>query len=235
MGQAPAYSTLLLWDVDHTLIENGGVSKETYAKAFELLTGHPPEHPAQTDGRTDPEIMRNMLVSHGLETTDEHAELFKALEMAMAANVSRLRERGHALPGAREALAAIQELPDVVQSVLTGNIRPNAFAKLSAFGLHGYIDFEVGGYGSDDRVRANLVGVARERAIAKYAASFDKTTTVLIGDTPRDVQAGRDGGACVIAVASGSDSVETLRAAGADIVLPDLRDTRAVVDAVMNR
>jgi phosphoglycolate phosphatase-like HAD superfamily hydrolase len=61
---------------------------------------------------------------------------------------------------------------------------------------------------------------------------FDKSTTVLIGDTPRDVRAGRNGGAHVVAVASGSDSVEVLRSEGADVVLPDLRDTRAVVAAV---
>jgi phosphoglycolate phosphatase-like HAD superfamily hydrolase len=116
--------------------------------------------------------------------------------------------------------------------VLTGNILPNAITKLSVFGLDGYLDFEAGGYGSDDEVRANLVGVAQERASAKYGARFDKGNTVLIGDTPRDVQAGRNGGAHVIAVVSGSDSMEALLAEGADIVLPDLRDTRAVMEAV---
>jgi phosphoglycolate phosphatase len=119
--------------------------------------------------------------------------------------------------------------------VLSGNIRLNSFTKLSVFGLHEYLDFEVGGYGSDDDVRANLVGVARERASLKYGVRLDESTTVLIGDTPRDVQAGRKGGACVVAVASGGDSVETLRAEGADIVLPDLRDTSAVVHAVTGR
>jgi hypothetical protein len=61
---------------------------------------------------------------------------------------------------------------------------------------------------------------------------FDETSTVLIGDTPRDVEAGRDGGAYVVAVASDSDSADVLREAGADVVLPDLRDTGAVVEAV---
>jgi uncharacterized protein YbjT (DUF2867 family) len=44
--------------------------------------------------------------------------------------------------------------------------------------------------------------------------------------------AGIKGGARVVAVATGSDSAEDLRAEGADIVLADLRDTRAVVQAV---
>jgi len=68
--------------------------------------------------------------------------------------------------------------------------------------------------------------------LAVVAETFDKANTVLVGDTPRDVLAGRDGGARVVAVATGSDSVESLRAAGADVVLPDLRHTRAITDTV---
>ena len=94
------------------------------------------------------------------------------------------------------------------------------------------MDFEVGGYGSDDEIRANLVAIAQARATAKYGKTFDKANTILVGDTPRDVRAGRDGGAQVVAVATGADSVESLRAEGADVVLPDLLDTKAVVVAV---
>jgi phosphoglycolate phosphatase-like HAD superfamily hydrolase len=224
---------LVLWDIDHTLIENHGVNKEIYARAFELLTGQRAEHPARTDGRTEPEIMRNMLLAHGIEPTPDHVERMpEALESATVSKADTLRERGHELPGARDALTAFQSSPGIVQSVLSGNIRPNAVTKLSAFQLDGYLDFEVGGYGSDDEVRANMVRIAQVRATAKYGVKFGKMNTVLIGDTPRDVQAGRNGGAQVIAVASGSDSMETLQAEGADIVLPDLQDTEAVMKAV---
>ena len=231
--QVPVRWLLVLWDVDHTLIENHGVNKETYAKAFELLTGRQAEQRAETDGRTEPEIMRNMLIAHGIEPTDDYlGRVVEVLEAATAANASRLRDRGHELPGARDALAALQGMPGIVQSVLSGNTRPNAYTKLSAFGLHGYLDFEVGGYGSDDDVRANLVGVSQRRASVKYGVSFGPAITVLVGDTPRDVRAGMDGGAHVVGVASGSDDMDTLRKEGADVVLPDLRDTQAVVWAV---
>jgi phosphoglycolate phosphatase len=224
---------LVLWDVDHTLIENHGVNKEIYACAFEILTGQRPEHPANTDGRTEPEIMRNMLTMHGIEPAADYVgRMPEALESATLSKVAALRERGHELPGARAALTALQAESGIIQSVLTGNMKPDAIAKLSAFQLDGFIDFEVGGYGSDDEIRANLVSVAQERASAKYGVRFDKANTVLIGDTPRDVQAGLDGGAHVIGVASGSDSVEALRAEGAEIVLPDLQGTPSVVAAV---
>ncbi len=224
---------LVLWDIDHTLIENHGVNKEIYAHAFELLTGRRAEHPAQTDGRTEPEIMRNMLQMHAIERSAElTARTQEVLEAATLSKAATLRERGHELPGARSALTELQAASGIVQSILSGNIKPNAVTKLSAFQLDGFIDFEVGGYGSDDEVRANLVGIAQERASSKYSIRFDTTNTVLIGDTLRDVQAGRKGGAYVIAVASGSDSMEALHAEGADIVLPDLEDTKAVIKAV---
>lgn len=235
MGEAEValHPLLVLWDIDHTLIENNGVNKEVYARTFELLTDRAAEYPAETEGRTEPEIMRNMFLRHGIEPTADHIrQMPVALEAATSAKAETLRQRGHELPGARNALAELQATPGVIQSVLSGNIRPNAQMKLSAFGLDSYIDFEVGGYGSDDEVRDNLVRIARERACAKYVVNLDKTTTILIGDTPRDVQAGRNGGAYVIGVASGSDSAEILRDEGADVVLPDLRDTRAILDAI---
>lgn len=224
---------LLLWDIDHTLTENHGVNKETYAKAFELLTGKPAEHRARTDGRLEPEVMRDMLALHGITPTLEHAERMSwALETATTANAGVLRERGHALPGARDALAAFSGLPGVVQSVLSGNIRPNAVTKLAVFGLDSYVDFDAGGYGEDGQDRAGLVPVAQGRAEQKYGQVYGKANTVLLGDTLRDVRAGLDGGARVVAVATGADSEEDLRSAGAHMVLPDLADTRAVLEAV---
>jgi len=231
---APAVRQLLvLWDVDHTLIENSGISKDTYARAFERLAGRSVDHEIVTEGRTDPEIMRSMLIDHGIEPTMDHmARVSGLLESSMSANASRLRERGYALPGANTALEALRDTAGIIQAPLTGNIRPNAFTKLSGFGLHAYLDFEVGAYGSDDHIRANLVGIAQRRAAAKYDATFDAKSTVLLGDTWRDVRAGRDGGAFVVAVASGKDSIDRLRSEGADIVLPDLRDAKSVVEAI---
>ncbi|MEW2356534.1 haloacid dehalogenase-like hydrolase [Spirillospora sp. NPDC029432] len=232
-GDLGGRAVLVLWDVDHTLIENGGVSKETYAAAFELLTGRGAEHRARTDGRTDPIILRDLVERHGLTVTaDDEARFGDVLATALSSRTSRLREVGFALPGAREAIAALGAESGVVQTVLTGNIKANAFTKVSTFDLHHGLDFEIGGYGSDDIVRANLVGIAQARASAKHGIEFNAANTVVIGDTPRDVQAGRLGGAYVVAVASGSDSVERLRAEGPDVVLPDLVDTAAVVAAV---
>jgi phosphoglycolate phosphatase-like HAD superfamily hydrolase len=232
-GTAPA-PVLLLWDVDHTLIENGGVSKDIYAEAFRLLARRPAVHPARTEGRTDSEIIRDMGVQHGIDDSPiPLGRLEQVLTKAAALKADALRQRGCALPGAVAALATLRRNPTVVQSVLTGNVQPVALVKLSAFGLDGYIDLEVGGFGSDGVVRADLVAIAQRKAERKYGVAFDERTTVLVGDTPRDVQAGRRGGAYVVGVASGASSAEELLAEGANQVLPDLCDTSAVVEAIL--
>lgn len=222
--------TLILWDVDHTLIENGGVSKETYALAFELLVGTPPAVRPQTDGRTDQSIMAELFTANGVKMTDAHRDaLFPTLIEAMSRNADALRRRGHALTGADAALTAVSMDDTFVQSVLTGNIPENAFTKLATFGLHKNLDFEVGGFGSDSIARADLVAAAQGKAGEKYRTVFDRGNTILIGDTTRDVEAGVKGGARVMAVATGVDAVEVLRGAGADLVLKDLADTALVM------
>lgn len=222
----------MLWDVDHTLVENNGVSKQIYAAAFAALTGREPEYRPVTDGRTDRAIMRLLFATHSLEVPP-WPDVAAALEAAGAGLFDRLAEHGWALPGARDCLTALAERPGVVQSVLTGNIRPNAWVKLAAFDLADLVDLDVGGYGADGDERSELVPVAQARAATVYGERFTRDTTVLIGDTPRDIEAGTLGGAHVVAVATGDFTPEDLRAAGARVVLPDLRDVERLVAAVL--
>jgi len=229
----PRTQALVLWDVDHTLIENGGVSKENYALAFRLLTGRPASTQAETHGRTDVVIMDDLLRANGVDPDAYTAEQrYAALAEAGQRNRERLLERGHALAGAAECLARLAEDATVLQSVLTGNVEPNARVKLGAFGLDKWLDFSIGAFGEEHRVRASLVPVAQRKA--KQAFGFDETSdvTVVIGDTKLDVESGLAGGARVIAVATGTSSVEDLRGSGADAVVPDLADVNAFADVL---
>ena len=54
----------------------------------------------------------------------------------------------------------------------------------------------------------------------------------MIGDTPLDVACAVFSGARSVAVATGSHSVEELRATGADVVLQDLADTEEVLRVI---
>lgn len=224
---------LVLWDIDHTLIENAGVSKEIYAAAFTALTGRRASQIARTEGRTDPQIMADLL-----RTQDAPAhpwtQVERALETAGAAHRRALVARGTVLPGVVAVIEALRSRPRVVQTVVTGNIRANAVVKLGALGLTEALDLDVGAYGSDCRDRSRLVSLARARAAAKYGHDFgDESNAIVIGDTPRDVEAAHVGGARVLAVASGVHTVDELRSAGAAYVVPSLVDTSAVLDFVL--
>ena len=155
-----------------------------------------------------------------------------ALGDAFAARRSSIRKDGRALPGAREALAAVGRLRDVVQSVLTGSIERNAVAKLTALGLDKHLDFTVGGYGSETYPKAALVELARSRTGQKYGTPIAESATVLIADSPNDMRAAQISNARTIAVATGTATEAELRSAGADVVLPTLADTDRVVRAV---
>jgi phosphoglycolate phosphatase len=219
-------TTLVLWDIDHTLIETRGVGGEIYAEAFRTVTGHPLDKMPALSGRTEPVIFREALKQQGIaDTGDLYSRFAEEQARGYAAHADELRRRGRALPGAAEALRALAEYPGVIQSVLTGNTRPAAEIKLQTFDLDRYLDLDMGAYGTDDDDRPNLVKIARQRAEQAHGVRLDAATTVLIGDTPNDVAAARDGGARIIAIATGSDSAEELASAGADTVFKDLTQT----------
>lgn len=230
-----AVKTLVLWDVDHTLMESGGVGFELFRAAFEQASGRKLVYAAEVTGRTEPAIFRETVELQGIPYSTELFDRYAALLAAgYQAGAGELARRGRALPGAAAAIAALASTGRAVQSVLTGNLRPVAETKLRTFGLDHGLDLDVGAYGTDRDVRAHLVPVARRRAAEKYQAPFPAAATVLIGDTPSDVHAALRSGARIIAVASGKSTPDELHRAGATVVLPSLQDAQAVVRAALN-
>lgn len=177
-----AMELIVLWDIDHTLIENAGVSKEIYAAAFSSLAGREPSEPARTEGRTDRLIMRDMFLRDGLPVP-EWSVIEATLAQAGHDRLDDLRLRGTALPGVHEVLKAAAARSGWVSSVLTGNIAANAQVKLSAFGLDSLLDLPAGAYGADAELRPQLVAVARERIQQLRGVAAD-VPVVLVGDTP---------------------------------------------------
>jgi len=224
---------LVLWDIDHTLIETKGLGSELYRQAFETVTGRHMEQQADVTGQTEPAILTATLKLHGIEDDEQYqAPYAEALAAEYARHAEELRARGRVLLGVREALATLAKRSDVIQTVLSGNLRAVSIIKLQVFGLDQYLDFAVGAYGDDDTHRPNLVRVAQRRATEKYGGVFNRTSTVVIGDSTHDVRTAHDGGAAIVAVASGRDDEDALRQGGADTVLPDLTDTGRVLRAL---
>jgi len=227
-------TTLVLWDIDLTLVDYTGVGRRWYTEALTSTGGVPLKHLPSFPGRTERSLARELLAAHDLEHTDEHVERFFASLTAIAEQErSSLPSLGRALEGAAEILAALNGRDGVVQSLVTGNLPTLASYKLAAFGLDRHVDFEIGGYGSLSEHRHELVAAAIAQASAKHGVDFPVTSVVVIGDTPHDVAAGLHHGTTTVGVATGRFTVEELAESGAHVALPDLADTPTVLEALL--
>ena len=217
---------LVLWDVDGTLVHTAGHGRYAFEEAFEVVLGHTPAEAVSYAGRTDQQIALSML-------GEDHRHLPRVLEelvVALEGRREQVRAEGRLYPGVAEVLEVLHGREDVVQSLLTGNVKANAVLKVSAFGLERWLDLEVGAYGSDPHERrSDLVAVARERNAGRYGES---TGVVLVGDTPLDVEAAKEAGARAVAVATGFADLDALRASAPEALLADLADTDAAVAAI---
>ncbi len=214
------------------------MTRDAYVEAFPAVAGRPLLRLPQVAGRSESEIFFDALALNGADvsaggTAESLLEPFSAaLAAALEARRDDLVSQGQLMPGAAAAVAAVAKLDGVVQTVLTGSSKSSAMLKLRAFDLDSFVDFDIGGYGSEAYPKGTLIRVARERAGVKHQVTFGEDATVYVADSARDVDAAKIGGARSLAVASGRASAAELRDAGADAVLPDLTDIAGVVALV---
>jgi phosphoglycolate phosphatase len=232
--------TLILWDIDGTLVRsNGGrVAVRAFLRALEQVAQHRVEltYPLDAGGKTDRQLALEVLASSLALAQEEAMALMPAFGDAYLAELERERAQLLAdllvLPGVPDVLQELQKR-EVAQSLLTGNLEPIARLKLGCVGLAEYVDFEVGAFGSDHHDRTCLVPIARERVRQRIGEEIMPDEIVVVGDTPRDIACARAGGAHVVAVATGRYSREELEAHAPDAVLSDLRDTEAVLETLL--
>ena len=219
---------LLLFDIDGTLT-TGGPAKSAFGVALERAFGTAgPIADHDFAGKTDPLIMRELLTVAGYGPRDIEAGLPGFCELYVAELEARIgADPVTVLPGVHELIGALAARDDVFLGLVTGNVKGGARLKLLSAGL--WHHFPVGGFGSDHEVRNELPRFALDRAAAHWGRAFRSNDAVVIGDTPRDVECGKEIGAATVAVATGRFSPTELRATDADRVLPGLADTRAVI------
>jgi phosphoglycolate phosphatase len=220
---------LVLWDVDGTLIRAGDVGAQVFDRALARSVGTLPPAPVSMGGKTDPQIVREYLELMELDDIDGRLPVILGhLEQELAAAVAVLAADGYALPGVAELLPRLAKTPGLHQSVLTGNIAPNAIVKLSTFGLAQWLDLDVGAYGSDNADRTQLVPVALERLRRLRGVVIEPDEVWVVGDTANDLACARAGGARCLLVATGRVSLDDLVGLRPDAVMADLSDVDAV-------
>jgi phosphoglycolate phosphatase-like HAD superfamily hydrolase len=221
-------ATTVLWDIDGTLVNSGGVAAQAFLDAVAEVTGLRPS-PERRDygGRLDSEIADMLLAAVGT-ASDQVADVLTALERLVAGRLHELRAQTRICPGIDGLLVYLAKA-GVRQTVVTGNVAAVARYKLEAGALIPPIEPEFGGYGDSAPDRAAVVQVALDR-LAAAGWQPDLSQVWIVGDTLRDLACAQAIGVRCALVATGRRAIGELAGRGADIVLPDLSDPRPLLD-----
>lgn len=223
--------TVLLFDIDGTLVTTGGAGRRAIDEAFVRLHGRGDAcKEISFGGMTDRAIARQGLEAIGalVDVAAIDALLAVYLELLSTHVQSVPPESYRVHPGMHEAIAR-GHAAGMAVGLGTGNVRAGARVKLDRVGL--FERFAFGGFGDDHELRPELIRRGAERGAAQLGVALSEARVVVIGDTPKDVLAAQAIGAQSIAVATGGFSVEQLQATGATWVFRTLADEGAL-DAI---
>lgn len=211
----------VLFDIDGTLLVTGGAGAAAWQRGFKELHGVEANIDEHTDaGMTDPEIAA-IVFREVIGREGSQAERSQAIAAYLRHLPDTVAESSgyRVMPGIEELLERLIEA-GMLLGLVTGNIEAAAHIKLSRGRLNRFFSF--GGYGSDSADRTEVTRAALRRGELVSGGTLADGACIAVGDTPRDVDAGHGAGIRVAGVATGSYSVEQLRAAGADWALDDL-------------
>lgn len=226
-------TTVVLFDIDGTLLRAHGAGARSIARALAEVFGTPGPADHRFDGKTDPQIVRELMTRAGIPDDEITAGMDTVLARYLELLEVELRDAAHVelLPGVPALLDAVGDDDALVAGLLTGNVATGAAMKLRAAGIDP-ARFEIGAYGSDHHDRPCLPPVALARARARFGDAFDGSRLVIIGDTPNDLTCGRSVGARAIGVETGRYTAPELLPYDPVAVFADLRDTPAVLRAI---
>jgi len=214
---------VVLFDIDETLVHTGGSGARSWRYAFDRAYGIPAdigEH--SSAGETDPEVgektFRGVL---GRDPSKEEMARIYSLYLLHLSDDIWTSPGYRVLDGAVETLHRLSEA-GVVLGIVSGAMEGAARTKLTPANLNRFFVF--GGYGSDTRDRPKLIRVAIDRASELRDEPLGANDVLVVGDTPRDVEASHAAGVPCVGVASGKYSVEQLRDARAEHVLSSLNE-----------
>lgn len=226
-------TTLVLWDIDGTLLDGHGEGKRAFYATLDRLFPGCVFPGIDMAGRTDFGIWNELVGAAGiteLPAFSVFGELYaKVLEEFLTANPPRL------LAGAGELLRAVDAHPGFHNGLVTGNFFQGTRVKLQALGVWDLFTLDgppVGGYGDHVPDKGPLAREALDNWNSRYFGR--KVKAVVVGDTPEDVRCAKVAGIGCLGVATGGHSAQALLDSGAQAVVQNLSDTDQVV-ALLDR
>jgi phosphoglycolate phosphatase len=216
---------IFLFDIDGTLLLTGGAGRRAMITAFARRHGRGDACEGFAfGGMTDRGIARQGLRALGLAASEQDIDaLLSAYLEELAGELQSATCR--VCPGVFETLASLAPSPRCAVGLGTGNVRRGADLKLAAAGLTAHFSF--GGFGCDHEARGELLRVGARRGADQLGTPLERCRVIVIGDTPRDVEAAHAIGADCLAVATGSFDEATHAAHAPALVCPDLTSPAA--------
>lgn len=218
---------LALFDIDGTLVRGARCHYQAFVESVKKFYGFEEDISGiNYAGKTDPQILREVLKLGGFKEEEIEKNFWDCQEYMVQYYLENVhKEKVMALDGTTELLKELQGEKTLL-GLVTGNLKPIAYAKLGQVGFDAYFPF--GGFGSDYEDRYLLVKKALKLARSQYG--YEGKKIIVIGDTPRDVQAAHVYNLKTMAVATGRYSSKDLDKCGSDYVLKDLKDKDRVLD-----
>lgn len=227
---------LVLFDIDGTLLNSGGVGRASMQMALSEVFGSPGSASYRYDGKTDKQIVRDVMRLEGHSDKHIDSRMGTLIDVYLAGLKQRIESRKfdvRPLEGVPEILDALEARKDVVLGLLTGNVEMGARAKLSAAGIDPD-RFRVNAFGSDHEHRPSLPAIAQRRSGEHLGREVAGEKVIVIGDTPADIECGRELGARAIGVATGHYSVAELEKHDPYAVFQSLKDTIRVLETILD-
>ena len=227
---------LVLFDVDGTILLTAGAGRRAiFATLIEEVADVSALDQIRFDGKTDPEIVAELLAAAGQPEARESPRVRRLCERYVSHLARELRlptAQTTVMPGVLPLLDRLQREVSAVLGLLTGNVAAGAALKLRSGGIDPAW-FPVGAFGSDAAYRHELPPIAARRAQPIFGRIPSGAEVVIIGDTPADIGCGAGIAARTVAVATGSFSVAELSACGPHAAFQDLSDTDRVLEAIL--
>lgn len=216
-------ASLLIFDIDGTLLLTGGAGKIAFEQIFEEIFGIKDVwRNAQPHGKTDQIIFREVAeaVLNRPITASELEEL-SAGYLRYFDDALEKAGNFRLMPGVTELIDLLDRDQDYLLGIGTGNYKKAADSKLEYARLKHYFHF--GGYACDSEVRSELIAAAiqKGRDLAD-SRKIQVSRIFVIGDTPFDILAGQANQAITIGVTTGGYQAEDLMQHHPDHILTDL-------------
>jgi phosphoglycolate phosphatase-like HAD superfamily hydrolase len=224
--------TLLLFDIDGTLLLTGGAGKIAFEEAFEEIFEIPNSWgDLVPHGQTDPAIF-DEVAKRKLGRLLSQGEFELLMERYEEIFEERIQQspRFELMPGVVEILEHLARDPGIFLALATGNFEGAGRMKLKRGAIEHY--FLTGGFGNDARERDKILLAAVDFSEEFAREHFEKHRIFVIGDTEHDIAAAKKAGLRSIAVLTNGRTRKHFEKDPPDHILQDLADIPAFLSCL---